>query len=299
MSDPISMGTLTPMGTRVLMGTKVLMGTVTPRGALIPTEGPIDDTSLAVFTVAGQSAVDGGTLNLAYTYIGDVLADLAVVAVATNLGATVGAMTITPSPLIEGNSNVMEFDVTAQDGSTMQHYNVTLDVDAPPPPGVLIYTGGTITPTGWSANDGLLYFVGNEVFADDTVTAISIGGPPNPDGDLDVSGLPLLETINGGGGFPMSSLNIAGLTNLISLDMGGANLTHLDGLSGITAVTLNIDLRNNHSFTEAAVDAVLAACVAAGGLNGTLNLSGTTAPSAGGLTDKATLDGRGWAVTVT
>ena len=57
----------------------------------------------------------------------------------------------------------------------------------------------------------------------------------------------------------------------------------------------------NNLLTQAAVDAILAAFVAANRTTGTriLNLGGTgnAAPSATGVTDKNTLISRGWTVT--
>ena len=54
-----------------------------------------------------------------------------------------------------------------------------------------------------------------------------------------------------------------------------------------------------NDLSESVVDAILAAFVAAGASNGLLWLHTTNAPpSASGLADKATLEGRGWTVLV-
>ncbi|MBK6800353.1 MAG: hypothetical protein IPG83_02380 [Novosphingobium sp.] len=76
----------------------------------------------------------------------------------------------------------------------------------------------------------------------------------------------------------------------------------LTGWSGGTvSATLGEFQAQNNLLTQAAVDAILAAFVAAGRTTGTriLNLGGTgnAAPSAAGLADKATLQSRGWTVT--
>ena len=74
----------------------------------------------------------------------------------------------------------------------------------------------------------------------------------------------------------------------------------LTGWSGGTvSATLGEFQAQNNLLTQAAVDAILAAFVAAGRTTGTLNLGGTgnAAPSAAGLADKTTLQSRGWTVT--
>jgi hypothetical protein len=76
----------------------------------------------------------------------------------------------------------------------------------------------------------------------------------------------------------------------------------LTGWSGGTvSATLGEFQAQNNLLIQAAVDAILAAFVAAGRTTGTriLNLGGTgnAAPSAAGLADKATLQSRGWTVT--
>jgi hypothetical protein len=76
----------------------------------------------------------------------------------------------------------------------------------------------------------------------------------------------------------------------------------LTGWSGGTvSATLGEFEAQNNLLIQTAVDAILAAFVAAGRTTGTriLNLGGTgnAAPSAAGLADKATLQSRGWTVT--
>ncbi|MBK6800429.1 MAG: hypothetical protein IPG83_02760 [Novosphingobium sp.] len=80
------------------------------------------------------------------------------------------------------------------------------------------------------------------------------------------------------------------------------NSNQLTGWSGGTvSATLGDFQAQNNLLMQAAVDAILAAFVAAGRTTGTriLNLGGTgnAAPSAAGLADKATLQSRGWTVT--
>jgi len=74
-----------------------------------------------------------------------------------------------------------------------------------------------------------------------------------------------------------------------------------DYAGGSVSITLGNFQAQNNQLTEAAVDAILAAFVAANKTTGTrvLNLGGTgnATPSATGLTDKATLQSRGWTVT--
>ncbi len=86
-----------------------------------------NDTSLSVWTVEGQNVTDGGTLNLANSYDGDVIGDLTIVVTPTNGGATVGTKTLTPSTMAVGN-NVLAFNVTSPDGVTTRHYSATLNV---------------------------------------------------------------------------------------------------------------------------------------------------------------------------
>lgn len=83
--------------------------------------GLSNDTSLSTFTVDGNNATDGGTVNLA-----NGTTSVTVVATPTNGGATVG--TITGDTGLSTGNNLLEFDVTAEDGVTTNHYNATLHV---------------------------------------------------------------------------------------------------------------------------------------------------------------------------
>ncbi len=88
-----------------------------------------NDTSLSAFTIEGQTATDGGTLNLDNGYIDAQIGELVVVATPTHGGATVGPISLDPSLLAEGdNVPGLIFEVSAEDGSAPQLYNVTLHV---------------------------------------------------------------------------------------------------------------------------------------------------------------------------
>jgi hypothetical protein len=74
----------------------------------------------------------------------------------------------------------------------------------------------------------------------------------------------------------------------------------LTALGITTNSLLTIIQADGCQLTEAAVDHILVTLVAHGLSNGTCDLAGgNVPPSAGGLAAKATLEGRGWAVTVT
>lgn len=94
--------------------------------------------------------------------------------------------------------------------------------------------------------------------------------------------------------------NIPDLSNtaLSVFDVTNCSLT---GVAVGFAVPNTVEdfLASGNDLTEAAVDAILAACVAAGLTNATIALEGNAAPSAAGLADKATLEGDGCTVTVT
>jgi len=81
--------------------------------------------------------------------------------------------------------------------------------------------------------------------------------------------------------------------------LGGTKLTSFDG--GSVSNTLGNFRAQDNQLTSAAVNAILAAFVAANKTTGTrtLNLGGTgnSAPTGQGITDKATLISRGWTVT--
>lgn len=86
-----------------------------------------DDTSLSTFTVEGQAVTDGGSMSIDFSHAGETIVDFVIVATPTHPSATVGTKTITPSPIVEGD-NTLEFDVTAEDGVTVQHYSLTVRV---------------------------------------------------------------------------------------------------------------------------------------------------------------------------
>jgi hypothetical protein len=100
--------------------------------------------------------------------------------------------------------------------------------------------------------------------------------------------------------------NIPNLSSNTALAVFRANgqrgTTKLTGFAGGTvSATLGDFWANDNQLTAAAVNAILAAFVAAGRSAGTrvLNLGGTgnAAPTGQGITDKATLVSRGWTVT--
>jgi hypothetical protein len=96
--------------------------------------------------------------------------------------------------------------------------------------------------------------------------------------------------------------NIPTLSGSTALNTYSAVSARLTGVVGGFAVpaSLTIAYFQNNLLTQAAVDAILAAFVAAGAVGAyVLNIGGTgnATPSAAGLTNKATLQGRGWTVT--
>ena len=97
------------------------------------------------------------------------------------------------------------------------------------------------------------------------------------------------------GSIPSLSANTA----LTAFNCSSNQLTGWSG--GTVSATLGDFQAQNNLLTQSAVDAILAAFVAAGRTTGTriLNLGGVgnATPSATGLTDKATLQSRGWTVT--
>ena len=96
--------------------------------------------------------------------------------------------------------------------------------------------------------------------------------------------------------------SIPSLSANTALTQFWCHVNQLTGWSGGTvSATLGDFQAQNNLLTQAAVDAILAAFVAAGRTTGTrvLNLggAGNAAPSAAGLADRATLQSRGWTVT--
>lgn len=96
------------------------------------------------------------------------------------------------------------------------------------------------------------------------------------------------------GALPDFSSNVA----LQTISAGGTALSSFDGSFPDTLTTVYL---GGAAFDEESIDNILSALVAAGASDGTLYLADGTnsAPSAAGLTDKATLESRGWTVTVT
>ena len=86
-------------------------------------------------------------------------------------------------------------------------------------------------------------------------------------------------------------------TALVTLYCYNNQLTGVDAGFAVRPALLNAHFESN-LLTQSAVDAILAAFVAAGGLAGALSIggSGNATPSAAGLASKATLQGLGWTV---
>lgn len=106
-------------------------------------------------------------------------------------------------------------------------------------------------------------------------------------------------------GYAVNNNNLVGAvpspaasTGMTFFNVASNLLTSVVGGFAVPAALKTIDMHNN-LLPQAAVDAVLAAVVAAGATGGTLNLGGTgnATPSAAGLANKATLVTRTWTVT--
>lgn len=99
---------------------------------------------------------------------------------------------------------------------------------------------------------------------------------------------------------PLITGNVPDLTNNVNLEQFICLYGQLTGWTGGT-VSDTITLMNltGNNLTQSAVNALLAAFVAAGGTGGLIGLADGTnaAPSGQGITDKATLQSRGWTVT--
>jgi hypothetical protein len=94
--------------------------------------------------------------------------------------------------------------------------------------------------------------------------------------------------------------DLSNLTALTQLDITNCSISAV-AVGFAVPSTITSFLASGNALPEAAVDAILAACVAASVANATIALEGGTnaAPSAAGLADKATLEGAGCTVTVT
>ena len=93
--------------------------------------------------------------------------------------------------------------------------------------------------------------------------------------------------------------SIPDLSNNLSLKKFAVKNNNLTGFNGGTVSSTLLDFKaNNNNLSATAVNAILAAFVAAGSSNGILDLggSGNAAPSGQGITDKATLISRNWNV---
>lgn len=93
--------------------------------------------------------------------------------------------------------------------------------------------------------------------------------------------------------------NIPDLSNNLSLKKFEVKNNNLTGFNGGTVSSTLLDFKaNNNNLSATAVNAILAAFVAAGSSNGTLYIGGTgnAAPTGQGITDKNTLLSRGWDV---
>ena len=91
--------------------------------------------------------------------------------------------------------------------------------------------------------------------------------------------------------------NIPDLSNNLSLKKFEVKNNNLTGFNGGTVSSTLLDFKaNNNNLSATAVNAILAAFVAAGSSNGTLYIGGTgnAAPTGQGITDKNTLLSRGW-----
>lgn len=112
---------------------------------------------------------------------------------------------------------------------------------------------------------------------------------------LTLTGCTALTTLDCSSCINLASLDVSPCVNISSLSAGG-NVT-LTGAT-ITGCTLLVAIDFSFcSFAQAAVDAVLCTTDTNGALNGTLDITFNTAPSAAGLVCSANLDpGKGWTV---
>jgi len=128
---------------------------------------------------------------------------------------------------------------------------------------------------------------------------------------IDTSASALLPDISGntglsGGGARFDNASgyvgaipdMSALTAMTAVQMQSNQIMGVASGFAVPAALVIANLSNN-VLVQSAVDAILAAFVAAGATGGTLNVggSGNASPSATGLTDKSTLVSRGWTVT--
>jgi hypothetical protein len=102
---------------------------------------------------------------------------------------------------------------------------------------------------------------------------------------------------NGSPGITGDIPTLSACTSIQVCDVATNALTGFAGGS-IPATLINIQAQGNN-LGAAAINAILAALVAAGSTNNICNLGdiGNAAPTGQGLTDKATLISRGWDIT--
>lgn len=117
--------------------------------------------------------------------------------------------------------------------------------------------------------------------------------------DLHVISPPLLTALDAHEShLSMSALqSLSSFTGLATLDLHGNAITGVAAGFAVPTALVTCDLSDN-ALTGDAVDTILAAFVSAGGINGTIDVSGTNSiPSSAGETSISTLTSRGWTVT--
>ena len=113
----------------------------------------------------------------------------------------------------------------------------------------------------------------------------------------DISAADALEELNCSGNLLYGTVPpVDGNVSLTTLNCSDNNLT--EWASQSIPPSLVTMLLGANNFNEATVDLILSQTVAAGAVNGTLNLSNTTAPSATGQSDVLLLEAAGWVVVV-
>lgn len=161
----------------------------------------------------------------------------------------------------------------------------------------LVYSGGTVMPSGgWTAIGGSLIYMGTEAWADPAITELDTTQTPDLDGAMDIHLLTNLVIFQCFANL-ITSLILPEPAPLALIDAHSNALTSVT--IGDVADTCAVFFGAN-ALPEAQVDGILASLAAGVAVNGTLDITGGTnaPPSATGLTAKATLEGRGWTVTV-
>ncbi len=194
--------------------------------------------------------------------------------------------------------------VIADDGSATVNVRTpsTVTADVQTPSAVLIYSGGTLIPSGWAANGGAVVYVGTEAFAQTSLLTLDTQNQ-NLDGHFDLSSLPNLPVFKCNGGSSITKVIFPPVVP------GGAGMLYRLGSNAITDVvvgvvpdTADINIENN-ALPQSQIDNILVTLAAGTAIDGVLalNLGANAAPSATGLAAKATLEGvtRNWTVTVT